>query len=189
MKLNKQLKSFGIVALLLCFVLGIQIAISVFVYQIQLTYFLRQILQLSLTFISGIIFLIYSTKKPDYLYNHKNTFLTLLILNIFNNFIVWIFSLIAEISVANLKNYAQFSSANTNSTDDYSFYNSNENNFQTENFEKGETISFAESDFEITTKDNKINEELSKLDAMKRNGKISNDDYEIAKRQILNKFS
>lgn len=69
---------------------------------------IANIVSIALSLTTGIMFLVVSKKGNSYILTHRNLFLWITLLNIFNNLIVWGLSLWAEIVVLRSENERRF---------------------------------------------------------------------------------
>ena len=126
----------------------------------------------ALSIITGIIFLIMQNKTLKQIVDKKAMFVTLLILNIFNNLIVWAMAFWVELLVSRYSRVSTFSY----------------NHIGEQSVPKQENeVVLDKDDYEIKSKVDLLTEEIEKLNKLKESGAITEEEYKKLKEDLLNK--
>ena len=171
--IKKTLKLAGIMALVVNILNIINLFLNIYVYEFSVFAIVEESICIALTFITGIIYLCLLKKSKEQIIQKKGLFLTLSLINLFNNIFVWIIALWVEISVSNLARVAymkqMFKNAEGSNTD-------------------GSTIELNEDDYEIKKETENLTESLKDLESLKSKNLISEEEYNDLRQNLINKF-
>ena len=97
--LKKTLRLAGIFCMIaLCLCVG-ELVLDLFVYEFSIYLVLSSSVSIALTSATGITYFVLMNKSIDKIVRHKNVFLVLSIINIFNNIIVWIIAFWVQVVI------------------------------------------------------------------------------------------
>ena len=149
-----------------------QLFSDIFYFQAKTYYIVLDGVYAALSIITGIIFLIMQNKTLKQIVDKKAMFVTLLILNIFNNLIVWAMAFWVELLVSRYSRVSTFSY----------------NHIGEQSVPKQENeVVLDKDDYEIKSKVDLLTEEIEKLNKLKESGAITEEEYKKLKEDLLNK--
>lgn len=172
----KQLKKALLIAGIVCVGSAMfsfaQLFSDIFYFQAKTYYIVLDGVYAALSIITGIIFLIMQNKTLKQIVDKKAMFVTLLILNIFNNLIVWAMAFWVELLVSRYSRVSTFSY----------------NHIGEQSVPKQENeVVLDKDDYEIKSKVDLLTEEIEKLNKLKESGAITEEEYKKLKEDLLNK--
>ena len=171
-QLRKALLIAGIVCVGSAMFSFAQLFSDIFYFQAKTYYIVLDGVYAALSIITGIIFLIMQNKTLKQIVDKKAMFVTLLILNIFNNLIVWAMAFWVELLVSRYSRVSTFSY----------------NHIGEQNVPKQENeVVLDKDDYEIKSKVDLLTEEIEKLNKLKESGAITEEEYKKLKEDLLNK--
>lgn len=171
-QLRKALLIAGIVCVGSAMFSFAQLFSDIFYFQAKTYYIVLDGVYAALSIITGIIFLIMQNKTFKQIVDKKAMFVTLLILNIFNNLIVWAMAFWVELLVSRYSRVSTFSY----------------NHIGEQSVPKQENeVVLDKDDYEIKSKLDLLTEEIEKLNKLKESGAITEEEYKKLKEDLLNK--
>ena len=171
-QLRKALLIAGIVCVGSAMFSFAQLFSDIFYFQAKTYYIVLDGVYAALSIITGIIFLIMQNKTLKQIVDKKAMFVTLLILNIFNNLIVWAMAFWVELFVSRYSRVSTFSY----------------NHIGEQSVPKQENeVVLDKDDYEIKSKVDLLTEEIEKLNKLKESGAITEEEYKKLKEDLLNK--
>lgn len=171
-QLRKALLIAGIVCVGSAMFSFAQLFSDIFYFQAKTYYIVLDGVYAALSIITGIIFLIMQNKTLKQIVDKKAMFVTLLILNIFNNLIVWAMAFWVELLVSRYSRVSTFSY----------------NHIGEQSVPKQENeVVLDKDDYEIKSKLDLLTEEIEKLNKLKESGAITEEEYKKLKEDLLNK--
>ncbi len=171
-QLRKALLIAGIVCVGSAMFSFAQLFSDIFYFQAKTYYIVLDGVYAALSIITGIIFLIMRNKTLKQIVDKKAMFVTLLILNIFNNLIVWAMAFWVELLVSRYSKVSTFSY----------------NHIGEQSVPKQENeVVLDKDDYEIKSKVDMLTEEIEKLNKLKESGAITEEEYKKLKEDLLNK--
>lgn len=171
-QLRKALLIAGIVCVGSAMFSFAQLFSDIFYFQAKTYYIVLDGVYAALSIITGIIFLIMRNKTLKQIVDKKAMFVTLLILNIFNNLIVWAMAFWVELLVSRYSRVSTFSY----------------NHIGEQSVPKQENeVVLDKDDYEIKSKVDLLTEEIEKLNKLKESGAITEEEYKKLKEDLLNK--
>lgn len=171
-QLRKALLIAGIVCVGSAMFSFAQLFSDIFYFQAKTYYIVLDGVYAALSIITGIIFLIMQNKTLIQIVDKKAMFVTLLILNIFNNLIVWAMAFWVELLVSRYSRVSTFSY----------------NHIGEQSVPKQENeVVLDKDDYEIKSKVDLLTEEIEKLNKLKESGAITEEEYKKLKEDLLNK--
>ena len=171
-QLSKALLIAGIVCVGSAMFSFAQLFSDIFYFQAKTYYIVLDGVYAALSIITGIIFLIMQNKTLKQIVDKKAMFVTLLILNIFNNLIVWAMAFWVELLVSRYSRVSTFSY----------------NHIGEQSVPKQENeVVLDKDDYEIKSKVDLLTEEIEKLNKLKESGAITEEEYKKLKEDLLNK--
>ncbi len=171
-QLRKALLIAGIVCVGSAMFSFAQLFSDIFYFQAKTYYIVLDGVYAALSIITGIIFLIMRNKTLKQIVDKKAMFVTLLILNIFNNLIVWAMAFWVELLVSRYSKVSTFSY----------------NHIGEQSVPKQENeVVLDKDDYEIKSKVDLLTEEIEKLNKLKESGAITEEEYKKLKEDLLNK--
>ena len=171
-QLRKALLIAGIVCVGSAMFSFAQLFSDIFYFQAKTYYIVLDGVYAALSIITGIIFLIMQNKTLKQIIDKKAMFVTLLILNIFNNLIVWAMAFWVELLVSRYSRVSTFSY----------------NHIGEQSVPKQENeVVLDKDDYEIKSKVDLLTEEIEKLNKLKESGAITEEEYKKLKEDLLNK--
>lgn len=171
-QLRKALLIAGIVCVGSAMFSFAQLFSDIFYFQAKTYYIVLDGVYAALSIITGIIFLIMQNKTLKQIVDKKAMFVTLLILNIFNNLIVWVMAFWVELLVSRYSRVSTFSY----------------NHIGEQSVPKQENeVVLDKDDYEIKSKVDLLTEEIEKLNKLKESGAITEEEYKKLKEDLLNK--
>lgn len=171
-QLRKALLIAGIVCVGSAMFSFAQLFSDIFYFQAKTYYIVLDGVYAALSIITGIIFLIMQNKTLKQIVDKKAIFVTLLILNIFNNLIVWAMAFWVELLVSRYSRVSTFSY----------------NHIGEQSVPKQENeVVLDKDDYEIKSKVDLLTEEIEKLNKLKESGAITEEEYKKLKEDLLNK--
>lgn len=171
-QLRKALLIAGIVCVGSAMFSFAQLFSDIFYFQAKTYYIVLDGVYAALSIITGIIFLIMRNKTLKQIVDKKAMFVTLLVLNIFNNLIVWAMAFWVELLVSRYSRVSTFSY----------------NHIGEQSVPKQENeVVLDKDDYEIKSKVDMLTEEIEKLNKLKESGAITEEEYKKLKEDLLNK--
>ena len=171
-QLRKALLIAGIVCVGSAMFSFAQLFSDIFYFQAKTYYIVLDGVYAALSIITGIIFLIMQNKTLKQIADKKAMFVMLLILNIFNNLIVWAMAFWVELLVSRYSRVSTFSY----------------NHIGEQSVPKQENeVVLDKDDYEIKSKVDLLTEEIEKLNKLKESGAITEEEYKKLKEDLLNK--
>lgn len=171
-QLRKALLIAGIVCVGSAMFSFAQLFSDIFYFQAKTYYIVLDGVYAALSIITGIIFLIMRNKTLKQIVDKKTMFVTLLVLNIFNNLIVWAMAFWVELLVSRYSRVSTFSY----------------NHIGEQSVPKQENeVVLDKDDYEIKSKVDLLTEEIEKLNKLKESGAITEEEYKKLKEDLLNK--
>lgn len=171
-QLRKALLIAGIVCVGSAMFSFAQLFSDIFYFQAKTYYIVLDGVYAALSIITGIIFLIMRNKTLKQIVDKKAMIVTLLILNIFNNLIVWAMAFWVELLVSRYSKVSTFSY----------------NHIGEQSVPKQENeVVLDKDDYEIKSKVDLLTEEIEKLNKLKESGAITEEEYKKLKEDLLNK--
>ena len=171
-QLRKALLIAGIVCVGSAMFSFAQLFSDIFYFQAKTYYIVLDGVYAALSIITGIIFLIMQNKTLKQIVDKKAMFVTLLILNIFNNLIVWAMAFWVELLVSRYSRVSTFSY----------------NHIGEQSVPKQENeVVLDKDEYEIKSKVDLLTEEIEKLNKLKESGAITEEEYKKLKEDLLNK--
>lgn len=171
-QLRKALLIAGIVCVGSAMFSFAQLFSDIFYFQAKTYYIVLDGVYAALSIITGIIFLIMRNKTLKQIVDKKAMFVTLLVLNIFNNLIVWAMAFWVELLVSRYSRVSTFSY----------------NHIGEQSVPKQENeVVLDKDDYEIKSKVDLLTEEIEKLNKLKESEAITEEEYKKLKEDLLNK--
>ncbi len=171
-QLRKALLIAGIVCVGSAMFSFAQLFSDIFYFQAKTYYIVLDGVYAALSIITGIIFLIMRNKTLKQIVDKKAMFVTLLVLNIFNNLIVWAMAFWVELLVSRYSRVSTFSY----------------NHIGEQSVPKQENeVVLDKDDYEIKSKVDLLTEEIEKINKLKESGAITEEEYKKLKEDLLNK--
>lgn len=171
-QLRKALLIAGIVCVGSAMFSFAQLFSDIFYFQAKTYYIVIDGVYAALSIITGIIFLIMRNKTLKQIVDKKAMFVTLLVLNIFNNLIVWAMAFWVELLVSRYSRVSTFGY----------------NHIGEQSVPKQENeVVLDKDDYEIKSKVDLLTEEIEKLNKLKESGAITEEEYKKLKEDLLNK--
>lgn len=171
-QLRKALLIAGIVCVGSAMFSFAQLFSDIFYFQAKTYYIVLDGVYAALSIITGIIFLIMRNKTLKQIVDKKTMFVTLLVLNIFNNLIVWAMAFWVELLVSRYSRVSTFSY----------------NHIGEQSVPKQENeVVLDKDDYEIKSKVDLLTEEIEKINKLKESGAITEEEYKKLKEDLLNK--
>lgn len=130
----------------------------------------------TLSVVTGIVFLIMKNKSLKQIVDKRWLFVTLLVLNIFNNLIVWAMAFWVELLVSRYSRVSNF---------DYNHIGAKQNEEHKE--QNPNEIVLDQDDYEIKNKVDILTEEIEKLTRLKDSGAITEEEFQKLKQDLINK--
>jgi len=166
--IKRTLKVAGIIALCINIVNVSNLLMAIFLHEFSVLSVVSEAVCIAITFVTGIIYLCLSKKSNSYIIKRRGLFLTICLLNILNNILVWIIALWVEIAVSNAARFG--------------FLNHNFNN------EDG-SIEIDKNDYNTINKETDyLSECLKDLEAMKNKGEITEEEYAELRKKLISRF-
>lgn len=171
-QLRKALLIAGIVCVGSAMFSFAQLFSDIFYFQAKTYYIVLDGVYAALSIITGIIFLIMRNKTLKQIVDKKAMFVMLLVLNIFNNLIVWAMAFWVELLVSRYSRVSTFSY----------------NHIGEQSVPKQENeVVLDKDDYEIKSKVDLLTEEIEKINKLKESGAITEEEYKKLKEDLLNK--
>ncbi len=171
-QLRKALLIAGIVCVGSAMFSFAQLFSDIFYFQAKTYYIVLDGVYAALSIITGIIFLIMRNKTLKQIVDKKAMFVTLLVLNIFNNLIVWAMAFWVELLVSRYSRVSTFSY----------------NHIGEQSVPKQENeVVLDKDDYEIKSKVDLLTEEIEKINKLKESGAITEEECKKLKEDLLNK--
>lgn len=172
----KEIKKALFVAGIVCVVSSMfsfaQLFSDIFYFNAATYYVVLDGVYAALSITTGIIFLVMRSKSLKEIVEKRGMFITLLILNIFNNLIVWAMAFWVELLVSRYSRVSNF---------DYNHIGE-----QNTKVQENEVV-LDKDDYEIKSKVDMLTEEIEKLTKLKESGAITEEEYKKLKEDLLNK--
>lgn len=179
-KFNRTLKTAG----MWCMIASLMNVVSLFsnIYLIEFAIYniIWDVLSITLSITTGIIYLCYSKQSKEKLEKPKNIFFILTILNIFNNLIVWVLSFWVQVSYNREMVKMNIGNVSGMENNNQSFNSSKEDD---ENI-----ITISKEDYEIKRKSDTSTSRLEELKDLRTKNLISEEEYEQLKQKAIKKF-
>ena len=175
--INKAIKKFGIIALITIFINITSLLVDIFMYKFSIFSIVFDSIGVILTLITGITYLCYSQKSANTIAQGKKLFLTISILNIFNNLIVWVISFY----VYNLSNVMASKIAIQKIQDVQPSFFSNHN-------EKEEPIIINVEEYDAQSRSDILVKRLEELKSLKEKLLISDQEYLKLREEAIKEF-
>lgn len=176
-EIKKALFVAGIVCLVSSMFSFAQLFSDIFYFNVATYYIVMDAIYCALSVTTGTIFLVMRNKSLKDIVAKRGMFITLLVLNIFNNLIVWAMAFWVELLVSRYSRVSTFS------------YNhvGEQNTKQEQNVGQDNEVVLDKDEYEIKNKVDMITEELEKLSKLKESGVITEEEYKKLKQDLLNK--
>lgn len=172
----KEIKKALFVAGIVCVVSSMfsfaQLFSDIFYFNAATYYVVLDGVYAALSMTTGIIFLVMRSKSLKDIVEKRGMFITLLVLNIFNNLIVWAMAFWVELLVSRYSKVSNF---------DYNHVGE-----QNTKVQENEVV-LDKDDYEIKSKVDMLTEEIEKLTKLKESGAITEEEYKKLKEDLLNK--
>ena len=172
----KEIKKALFVAGIVCVVSSMfsfaQLFSDIFYFNAATYYVVLDGVYAALSITTGIIFLVMRSKSLKEIVEKRGMFITLLVLNIFNNLIVWAMAFWVELLVSRYSRVSNF---------DYNHVGE-----QNTKVQENEVV-LDKDDYEIKSKVDMLTEEIEKLTKLKESGAITEEEYKKLKEDLLNK--
>lgn len=172
----KEIKKALFVAGIVCVVSSMfsfaQLFSDIFYFNAATYYVVLDGVYAALSMTTGIIFLVMRSKSLKDIVEKRGMFITLLVLNIFNNLIVWAMAFWVELLVSRYSRVSKF---------DYNHVGE-----QNTKVQENEVV-LDKDDYEIKSKVDMLTEEIEKLTKLKESGAITEEEYKKLKEDLLNK--
>lgn len=172
----KEIKKALFVAGIVCVVSSMfsfaQLFSDIFYFNAATYYVVLDGVYAALSMTTGIIFLVMRSKSLKEIVEKRGMFITLLVLNIFNNLIVWAMAFWVELLVSRYSRVSNF---------DYNHVGE-----QNTKVQENEVV-LDKDDYEIKSKVDMLTEEIEKLTKLKESGAITEEEYKKLKEDLLNK--
>lgn len=172
----KEIKKALFVAGIVCVVSSMfsfaQLFSDIFYFNAATYYVVLDGVYAALSITTGIIFLVMRSKSLKDIVEKRGMFITLLVLNIFNNLIVWAMAFWVELLVSRYSKVSNF---------DYNHVGE-----QNTKVQENEVV-LDKDDYEIKSKVDMLTEEIEKLTKLKESGAITEEEYKKLKEDLLNK--
>lgn len=172
----KEIKKALFVAGIVCVVSSMfsfaQLFSDIFYFNAATYYVVLDGVYAALSITTGIIFLVMRSKSLKDIVEKRGMFITLLVLNIFNNLIVWAMAFWVELLVSRYSRVSNF---------DYNHVGE-----QNTKVQENEVV-LDKDDYEIKSKVDMLTEEIEKLTKLKEIGAITEEEYKKLKEDLLNK--
>lgn len=176
----KQIKKALFVAGIVCIVASMfsfaQLFSDLFYLHESTYYVVMDGIYATLSVVTGIIFLIMRNKSLKQIVDKKAMFITLLVLNIFNNLIVWAMAFWVELLVSRYSRVSNF---------DYNHVGAQTGETHTE--QNSNEIVLDRDEYEIKSKVDMLTEEIEKLKNLKDAGIITEEEFQKLKQDLINK--
>ncbi len=124
---------------------------------------------------TAITYFVMASKPFDYVVQNKKVFTIILILNVFNNFISWVVAFWVQFTVSKYQRVKFF-------TVNHEEINTSDSRHKNE---RGDEIILDKSDYEVKNKVDILTEEINKLNELRKNGAISEEEYQKLKQEVL----
>ena len=170
--IKKTLKLAGIMALIINVLNITNLLLNIFYYEFSVFAVVEESVCILLAFITGLTYLCLLKKSKEQIIKKKGLFLTLSLINLFNNIFVWIIALWVDIVVSNLARIAYMKQMFNNT-------NTEQNNGD---------INISEDDYEIKKETENLSEALKDLENLKSKELISEEEYNELRQNLINKF-
>ena len=187
--LKKTLKIAGIVCLVETLFCIISLLLDIFVFEFETYNVVGDAVDIALSTATGTIFLIFMQKPTDEIVKNRTLFVVLLVLNIFNNIVVWAMSFWVEIVVSNRYRiqmsgevYKKFMSVSENDDENE---NSENNNDEEEN---SEVVIVDGEEYNISKNKQTLTERLEELENLRNKKLISQEEYMELREEAILKF-
>ena len=178
--IKKTLKTAGIwciVASLLC--IG-SLFTNMYIFELSLYFIICNVIEIILSITTTIIFFYYSRKTKEEILKKRSLFYTLSIINIFNNFIVWVLcfwvqlTLNKEVRTESIKQ----------------FFDNPNNDYKTHNQQDEDLADIIIEEDNYTTKNSveTLTSRLEELKKLRKKNLISEEEYERFRQEALKKF-
>lgn len=172
----KEIKKALFVAGIVCVVSSMfsfaQLFSDIFYFNVATYYIVVDAIYCALSVTTGTIFLVMRNKSLKEIVAKRGMFITLLVLNIFNNLIVWAMAFWVELLVSRYSRVSTFSY----------------NHIGEQSVPKQENeVVLDKDDYEIKSKVDLLTEEIEKLNKLKESGAITEEEYKKLKEDLLNK--
>ena len=172
----KEIKKALFVAGIVCVVSSMfsfaQLFSDIFYFNAATYYVVLDGVYAALSMTTGIIFLVMRSKSLKDIVEKRGMFITLLVLNIFNNLIVWAMAFWVELLVSRYSRVSNFG-----------YNHVGEQNTKAQDNE----VVLDKDDYEIKSKVDMLTEEIEKVNKLKESGAITEEEYKKLKEDLLNK--
>lgn len=127
-----------------------------------------------LSFATGITYLVLAPKDASYLIKNRNLFFVIVAFNIFNNIIAWFVSFWVELTISQMSRVEKLSDLfekpqqKPNSTDE-------------------NVVILDKSEYEVQDIVDNLKTELEKLEKLKAQGLITEEEYQVMRKEIIDK--
>jgi len=170
-KINKNLKIAGFCILGLG-ILNIYLIVTDFlINKFEIFYLITDIIGLVLSLVTGAIYLYYSKKDKTKIVARHKTFFIISLLNIFNNIIVWFFTLWIQNTITKARFMERGFVVN-----------------EYKNTQEPDSIILDESSYEVKDSVEWLNQKLNEINELKEQGKISEEEYKILREEAVKKY-
>jgi hypothetical protein len=176
--LKKTLKIAGILCLLVAVFDVAELMMDFFYYDFSVFYIVIDSVAIALSIVTGVLYLTLMNKEKDYLVKHKNTFLVLTILNIFNGIVAWILSFWVLIVVGREQTGSIWRNFDTQSPTPNS----------TSGTEKKSDVELDESSYEERKIAKDLTDKLEELNRLKDKKLITEEEYKKMREDAINNF-
>lgn len=172
--LKKTLRLAGIFCMLALIINIASLLLNIFVYKFTVFDIIIDVTDIILTISTAILYFVFMTKPTGVIINNRNIFMVFAILNIFNNFIVWIIAFWVEIAVGQHMRAENFAS----------MYR--EQNAEARSSENPDVVII--DDFEVHTKKNELVSRLEELNNSLEKNLITQEEYDRLRQEAIDKF-
>jgi hypothetical protein len=196
--LKRTLKIAGILSLVTS-LLGIaSLLADIYFYPFDPYAISMDMIEVVLSIATGVIYLVYMRKSENEIVSHRGLFLTLNILNIFNNLIVWAVSFWVDISVNNAFKKQEFNNFTNQAFRGRNFqdyqnnqggqYSQGSQSSQGESQQSSEFI-VSENDYSVKKDNQTLQEKLEEINKLKENNMISEEEYYNLRKKIFDDYT
>ena len=165
--IKRTVKIAGIIALGINVVNISNLLMSIFAKEFSVLAVVTESICVAITFVTGIVYLCLSKKSNSDIIKRRGLFLTICLLNILNNILVWIIALWVEISVSNAARFG-FLNHSYNSEDD--------------------SIEIDKNNYTVNKETDYLAESLKDLETMKNKGEITEEEYAELRKKLISRF-
>ena len=167
--LKKTLMIAGILSMVFSLFNVATLLLDIFVYKFFLFDVIYDSVCIVLSIATGIVYFVYMSKGNEEILKHKNVFLTLSIINIFNGLLIWIVAFWVEIAVNQYARNIFF-----------------QNTIKFDSQEENEVAS--DGDYVVTDSSDVVSTKLEELKKLFEKNLITEEEYNKMRKEIIEKY-